>query len=157
MSAKDDLILYGTVAAVAGVGVYLVWRNLGTIGSAASQAVGSAIQSGGEVLGVPRTNQTLCAASIASDDLLGVSKYCDASTFIRASGYRIRGLGLDGRPKVGPVLDQTDAETRRLGLSPLGAVDSDTSIVYDPGSPFTGTGEDQSAPVPYVSPYQVGA
>lgn len=153
MSAKEDLVFYGAVAAVAGIGVYLVWRNLGAIGSAASNAAGSAIQSAGSMVGIPRTDQALCEAAIASDNLTDVSKFCDAGTFLRASGYRLRGLGLDGRPKVGPVLDQTDAESRRLGLSSLSAIDSDTSIVYDPASPYTTTGDDRTAP----SPFQVGA
>lgn len=141
MSVREDLLYLGGAVVLVGIAGYVLWRNAGGIAGAASDAAGGAIQSAGEAIGVPKTDAQLCEAALASDDLWSVSKYCPAATFIKASGNRLRGLTLDGRPGALITTDQSEAESARLARSGARMRGMDgVAGLSDPSTPVGFTG-----------------
>jgi hypothetical protein len=83
-----------TLAAVAGVGVLAVYlyrkgpatvarQAVAAVADAANAAVGETVNTVGEMIGIPRTNQTECEKAIAEGRTWDASFACPAGTFLR--------------------------------------------------------------------------
>lgn len=89
---KDDLIKYGMAAIIGFAVLVYVKKNLrGLIADAAGGVVGAVddVASGvvigvGEVIGIPRTNETECEKAIREGRMWDASFACPAGTFLSA-------------------------------------------------------------------------
>lgn len=88
MKVDSSTVKILAVLGVALVGVYVL-KNIKSIasgvGSAVPAAVGGAVESVGEIIGVPPTNVDMCELAIKEGRRFDASLYCGAGRFISAT------------------------------------------------------------------------
>lgn len=112
----SDLVVIGAGVAVLGVAFY-VWKKggiagaaagaVGAVAGAAGDAVAGVSEGLGDLIGIPRTDQTECEKAIAEGRTLDASFACPAGTFLKNMWDSAVGNTPDDP-------NQTAAETARL-------------------------------------------